>query len=116
MIGNAIGLVRDFVALKKAKQNAEIQTHNRIAAQQAAGTLSDTVIEAAQLYSFKGANLLREECFLMVAIPIVVSTFAPEFVRQCVHNVIYAIPQPMLWLMGGIIATAFGIKMAKRFI
>lgn len=115
MIGNTLGLARDFIALKKSKQNAELATHNRVTAQQLAGTLSDTVLAAAQLYSFKRANLLREEAFWMVAIPIVLSTMFPDFAHNCVQNVLYAIPEKMLWLMGAMILAIFGLGKIKDF-
>lgn len=108
MIGDGIGLVRDIISLKKAKQNAAIATHNRVAAQQIAGTLSDTTVETAKLYSFKGENLLREEAFWIVFTPIAFAAFFPNFVHQCVQNVTYAVPDSLLKIMGYLIITIYG--------
>jgi len=113
MIGEGIGLARDIFAEIRAKKQAAIETHNRVAAAQRAGTFSETLLASAQLYSFKAENLLREEAFWFVAIPILISSVFPNFMHQCVQNVTYAIPEKMLWVMGGMIGAIFGFGKIK---
>ena len=116
MIGDILSLTSGYFALKRAKQDAAIQAHKTLATQQLAGDVSQTAYSVAQLYSFKGENLLREESFWMVATPIVISCIYPEFVHKCVLNVQYAIPEAMLYMMATIILTIFGANRLKNVI
>ena len=116
MIGDALSLVSGYFALKRAKQEAATQAHKTLATQQLAGEVSQTAYSVAQLYSFKSENLLREEAFWLIAMPIAVASIRPEFVHKCVLNVTYAIPSAMLYMMATIILTIFGANKLKSVI
>ena len=101
-----VDVVKGWFALRAARQVTQLQLHQQFQERQ---YMDGYALQYAQLLSFKGSNLLREESFWLVAIPIAASAIFPNFAHNCAQNVVYAIPEKMLWLMGSMIAAIFGL-------